>query len=180
MINKFPIPLSDEYPEYATSYINFAVASGENIIKGLIDSEKSFKNYVLSLPEEKLNYRYAEGKWIIKDIIQHLADTERIISYRLLRTLRHDTTPFSSFEENDYVEAAKASERDIKDIMKEFSTVRKSSIALVRTILRKDLKRLGKNKSGMIFTVNALAHFILGHVLHHEAIIKERYVLVVR
>ena len=175
MINKFPAPLSDEYPPFASSYINHAVASGENIIKGLIDSEKNLKNYVLSLTEEKLHHRYEEGKWTVKDIIQHLADTERIINYRLLRTLRHDSTPFSSFEENDYVVAANANARDIKDIVKEFSVARKSSIELVRSIARKDLKRIGKNKSGMVFTVNALAHFILGHVLHHEAIIKERY-----
>ncbi len=176
MISKFPAPIKGDYPEFTTSYINHAVASGENIVKGLSESEKDFKKYILSLPEEVLNYRYAEGKWTVKDIVQHLADTERILNYRLLRTLRRDTTPFSPFEENDFVEAANASERSIKDILKEFSTVRKSSIELVKTIARKDLKRIGRNKSGMIFTVNTFAHFILGHPLHHLTIIKERYV----
>ena len=90
--------------------------------------------------------RYAEGKWTIKDIIQHLIDAERIFSYRALRFSRNDKTPLPGFEENDYVENTDANKRSIQDLLTEFSAVRQSTLLLFKSFSEEQLKRIGTAK----------------------------------
>jgi hypothetical protein len=85
---------------------------------------------------DKFDYRYAEGKWTIKDIIQHLIDTERIFSYRAMRISRNDKTPLASFDEDDYINNTNANERNLQGY-KEMALVRQSTIALLK-VFQKD------------------------------------------
>jgi hypothetical protein len=85
---------------------------------------------------DKFDYRYAEGKWTIKDIIQHLIDTERIFSYRAMRISRNDKTPLASFDEDDYINNTNANERNLQGLLTEMALVRQSTIALLKVFRR--------------------------------------------
>jgi uncharacterized damage-inducible protein DinB len=123
---------------------------------------------------DKFDYRYAEGKWTIKDIIQHVIDTERIFAYRALRISRNDITPLPGFEENDYVENTKANERGIQDLLAEFSAVRYATLFLFKSFSEEQLKRIG-TASGTAISVRAIGFIIIGHQKHHQNVFQERY-----
>jgi uncharacterized damage-inducible protein DinB len=126
------------------------------------------------LPAEKLTFRYAEGKWTIKEILVHLIDDERIYAYRALRFARQDQTELPGFEQDDYALHSGANERDIHDILKEFATVRAATISLFEGFDREALLRTGI-ADGKIMSVRAAAYHIAGHEMRHLNIIKERY-----
>lgn len=100
------------------------------VLKHLADNLKSTSDLILSLPEEKLIFRYAKGKWTIKEILAHIIDDERIYAYRTLRFARHDKTELPGFEQDDYAVYSGANGRDINDLLNEFATVRQATISL--------------------------------------------------
>jgi CRISPR/Cas system CMR-associated protein Cmr5 small subunit len=77
---------SKEYLPFYGSYIRKLDDVGflEGLESGLDQAIAFFE----SIPEDKLEYRYAQGKWTIKDVIQHLIDGERIFACRMLRIAR--------------------------------------------------------------------------------------------
>ena len=167
-----PRPDKSEYFEYYDKYIQL-VPNGSLLeqYRSVFDETKKL---ILSLNEEKLNFRYAEGKWSIKEVMMHLADGERVFAYRALRFARKDPTPLAGFDENIYVPESKAADRKIDDIMREFTAVRLASIELFSSFDDEMLKRKGSANNKEI-SVRALAYSILGHELHHVGVIKERY-----
>ncbi len=126
------------------------------------------------LSEEKMNFRYAPGKWTIKDMLVHLSDCERIFVYRALRFSRGDETALPGFEESSYAEYAGANEREKEDIMREYSLVRESSIAFVESLTDDALNRKG-TANGYLLSVRLLVNLIYGHHKHHLNILRERY-----
>lgn len=166
-------PAAGDYAPYFQNYINQVPDDG-NLLKHLKDIQKETEQLILSLPEEKLTYRYAEGKWTIKDILVHLMDAERIFAYRALRFARADDTALNGFDENVYVPVANANNRKIKEILKEAALLRASNIAFIKTLDRKALKRKGE-ASNKLISVAALLNLIYGHQRHHLNIIRERY-----
>jgi uncharacterized damage-inducible protein DinB len=127
-----------------------------------------------ALPEEKLYYRYAEGKWTIKEILAHLIDDERIYTYRALRYARNDQTELPGFEQDAYAVESGANKRSIDDLLEEFAAVRRSTIALFNSFEDRVMTRVGV-ASGNVMSVRAAAYHIAGHELRHLNIIKERY-----
>lgn len=117
---------------------------------------------------------YAPGKWTIRDIIQHLADCERVFCYRALSVGRGDTTPLPSFDENIFAENTGANTRPLEDVLAEFRLVRQGSIALFKTFDEAALRRTGQ-MSRYVLPVLAVAYIIVGHQRHHFDIIAERY-----
>ncbi len=170
---KISKPAVGDYAPYFQNYMNQVPEDG-NLLKHLKEIQKETEQLMLSLSEEKLAYRYAEGKWTIKDILVHLIDAERIFIYRALRFARADGTPLSGFDENTYVPTANANKRRIKDILKEGATLRASTIAFIKTLDRKALKRKGLSNNHSI-TVATLVNLVYGHQRHHLNIIRERY-----
>lgn len=166
-------PQEGEYAPYTITYIGLLPDDGL-VLKHLKDNLKATRDLILSLPEEKLTRRYAEGKWTIKEILVHLIDDERIYAYRALRFARNDKTELPGFEQDDYALESKANERRVKDILKEFATVRRSTISLFNNLDSKALTRAGV-ASGNVMSVRAAAYHIAGHELRHLNIIKERY-----
>ena len=128
----------------------------------------------LSISFFKHEFRYAEGKWTIKDIILHLIDAERIFAYRALRIARNDKTALPGFEENDYVVAANANNRGYESLLAEYETVRNVSISLFETFTSEELLRLGTASNNSV-SVRAIGYIMLGHELHHKNVILERY-----
>ena len=162
----------NEYSPFFKNYIN---ALGEvNLFEVLDNSISNFVNLVKDLPEEKLEFRYAEGKWTIKELIQHLIDTERILGYRALRFSRNDATEIHGFDEDWFVANSNGNERTINDLLDELTIVRKSSILLFKSF-SKEMFSMSGLADGNEMTVRALSFIIPGHQIHHTAIIKERY-----
>ncbi len=165
-------PIEGEFIPYQTTYLNL-VPDGDliELMRKNIDETAAF---LVSLSEEKLEYRYAAGKWSIKEVLQHMIDCERIMCYRALRFARKDKTALSGFEENDYAANANTNERDFVDMMREFIAVRAGTVYMFRSFNDEILTYSGQANNNNI-TVNALAYVIAGHEMHHIAIIKERY-----
>ena len=124
--------LSDnEYSAFNATYIK-AIENIE-LIEELEISLHDFIKFVQNIPLDKFDFRYAEGKWTIKDIIQHIIDAERVFSYRALRISRNDKTPLPGFEENDYVNNTDGNGRSIQELLTEFSAVRHSNLLLFKS-----------------------------------------------
>jgi len=164
--------LQTEYAPYYATYISKVEEA--DLVEELEISVHEFIKFVQNIPLDKYDYSYAEGKWTIKDIIQHLMDSERIFAYRALRIARNDKTPLASFEENEYAAIAGANQRSIRDLLTELSIVRQSTIALFKTFSEDVLKRIGV-ASGYDVSVRALGVIIIGHQKHHQRIFMERY-----
>jgi uncharacterized damage-inducible protein DinB len=162
----------NEYSNFNATYIK--AAANVELIEELEICLHDFIRFVQNIPMDKFDYRYVEGKWTIKDIIQHVIDTERIFAYRALRISRNDTTPLPGFEENDYVENTKANERGIQDLLAEFSAVRYASLFLFKSFSEEQLKRMG-TASETAISVRAIGFIIIGHQKHHQHIFQERY-----
>lgn len=162
--------------EYASFYANYIAQVSEEytLVEELEISLHRFIKFVQDIPMDKFDYRYAEGKWTIKDIIQHLIDAERIFAYRALRFARNDKTNLPGFEENDYVDEANANARSIMDLLTELSSVRHSTLILFKSFSQEELMRIGTaNDSPM--SVRALGFVIIGHQNHHQRVFEERY-----
>jgi len=166
-------PKEGEYNPYAIMYIKLLPDDGL-IIKHLKENFKAGKDFILSVPEERLQYRYAENKWTIKEILVHIMDDERIYAYRALRIARNDKTELPGFEQDDYVPYSRANERSLKNILNEYATIRKATITLFENLDEAAFLRTGI-ANGHIVSVRALAYHIAGHELHHMNVIRERY-----
>jgi uncharacterized damage-inducible protein DinB len=166
-------PKADEYPAYASMYIDLIPADG-NLLDHLADNLREVTELVASLPAERLVRPYAPGKWTIKEALVHIVDDERIYAYRALRFARGDATELPGFEQDDYVRTSGANERPIEDIMAEYAAVRAATIALFRGLPETALTRSGVANEKRA-SVRALAYHIAGHEAHHVNIIKERY-----
>jgi hypothetical protein len=167
--NQLPIT---EYPNFFGTYIQ--ALENVQLIEELEISLHDFIKFVQNIPLDKFDYRYAEGKWTIKDIIQHIIDAERIFNYRALRISRKDLTPLAGFEENSYVENTNANDRSIQDLLAEFSAVRQSSLFLFKSFTPEQLQRIGIVSMGEI-SVRAVGFIIIGHQKHHQKVFQERY-----
>ena len=135
---------------------------------------KQWVDLLQSIPEDQWNYAYAEGKWTIKELVQHVIDAERIFSYRALRIARKDQTPLPAFDENAYAPASKAERRTKKDLVEETEIVRRSTIKLFESFDDEQLEAAGIASGGSTY-VKAIGFTIIGHVKHHQNILEERY-----
>ena len=175
--NNQPMKPSDLKPEefagYFTTYIN-QVSSEYSLVEELEISVHRLIKFVQNIPLDKFDYRYAEGKWTIKDIILHLIDAERIFAYRALRFARNDKTALASFEENDYVDEANAGKRSIQDLLTELAVVRQATLSLFKSFSEEELLRIG-TASNNPMSVRALGFVIIGHQNHHQRVFEERY-----
>jgi DinB family protein len=118
--------------------------------------------------------RYAPGKWSVKEVVGHLADTERIMAYRALRIARADATPLPGFDDNAFVPPAKFDARPLTDLLGDLKTIRLGTLALFRSFDADAWRRRG-TASGNPISVRALAYVIPGHERHHVEVLKTRY-----
>ncbi|MFD1605051.1 DinB family protein [Flavobacterium artemisiae] len=161
--------------EYAGNFGTYIKEAGEgDLIEELEISLHEFIRFVQNIPMDKFDYRYAPGKWTIKDIIQHIMDCERIFAYRALRFSRNDQTPLPSFEEDDYANSTDSNKRSIQDLLTELSALRHSNLLFYKSLSEEQLKRLGTASNNRI-SVRALGFVIIGHQRHHQKVFEERY-----
>ncbi len=174
-------PVPGEYPEYSKIYMDLLEDDGK-VLEHLWTNFIAIRDFVYSLPDEMLYYRYAAGKWTIKEILVHLIDDERIFAYRALRYARNDATPLHGFDQDMYAKHSDANNRGLDSIFEEYETVRKSTISLFKNLPDESFMRGGEgiDHDGSIInkrTVRGLAYHIAGHELRHFNIIKERYLI---
>lgn len=174
-MNNHPLitkPSSDEYPEWFAAEIE--LVHYNDLLTGLQESSNRTLSFLHSLTEEDLVFRYAPGKWSIKQIWQHIIDVERVLSYRALRYARKDETVLSGFDENKYAVVSNADYRNFKDIIREYAVVRDATLELFRSFTEAMFFHRGTaGKSNM--TVRSVGYLILGHEIHHVNTIRERY-----
>ncbi len=169
-----PRPDATEYVPYYGKYIG-KVPEGD-VLRTLEDQRRDTQQLLAGLSEAKALHRYAPGKWSIKEVIGHLADTERVFGHRALRFARADETALPGFDENAWVPAGKFDARSLTDLAAELDAVRHATIALFRGLDPAALARRGTaNNNGV--SVRALAWIIAGHERHHVALLHERYLV---
>ena len=162
----------NEYAGYFSTYIN--ILGDANLQDDLEISLHEFIRFCQNIPMNKFDYRYAEGKWTIKEIIQHIIDTERIFAYRALRISRNDKTPLPGFNENDYVDNTAGNARNLQDLLTEMAVVRQATLSLFKSFSQEQLVRIGTASNNEI-SVRAIGFIIIGHQKHHQKIFEERY-----
>jgi uncharacterized damage-inducible protein DinB len=166
-------PREGEYPPYAVIYVGLLPDDGL-VLEHMRESVKATTDFILSLPEGRLAFRYAEGKWTVKEILAHVIDDERIYAYRALRFARNDPTELPGFEQDAYALHSGANRRTAASLLEEFAAVRRATLALFDSFDEAALARSGV-ADGKRVTVRALAYHIAGHELRHVNVIKERY-----
>lgn len=163
---------TDEYQPYQAAYIS--TLGDIALMDGLMDGKDDFISFVEAIPDEKLLYAYAEGKWNVLEVLVHVLDTERIFQYRALRFYRQDPTPLPGFDQDIYVPFSDAAQRTKKDIINEYRAVRDSTLSLFQSFQESALRRTG-TASGAKVSVAAIGFIISGHQRHHLNILQERY-----
>lgn len=166
-------PQKSEFPAYFAPYLSI-LDHNTGLLENLETSLELFEQKLYELNEDKYEFRYEEGKWTIKEIVQHLIDTERIMVYRALRFSRHDHTPVKGFEENSYVSNYDINKRSYHDLLDEFCLLRRSTILMFHDFDDSILDLRG-SADGNEFSVRALGFICSGHVCHHLKVIEERY-----
>lgn len=159
-------------PEWYHSYINKVTAA--NLPEAFENQTTAFIHFLEELPEAKRDFRYADGKWSVKEILQHIIDAERIFAYRALCFARKDATPLPGYEENDYARNARVTGRKWKDMAEEFQSLRRSTELLFASFGEEELECSGIANGNLMYVLD-IGFIIVGHVQHHWDIIRERY-----
>lgn len=166
-------PTEGTFTEYQKGYINLV---GTNNVLRLLESQVlAFKALLSEIPFENEGYAYAPGKWTIKELVGHLIDTERILCYRALCIARNEQASLPGFDENEYVKHASFNDRSLYDLGHEFGAVRESTMSLFKYMNDLELDRQGTANNNPA-TPRMLVYMIAGHHIHHERILRERYV----
>jgi uncharacterized damage-inducible protein DinB len=167
-------PPADEYAPYYGKYI-IKVGDGD-VLATLTSQIGETFSLLRGIPESRGGFRYAEGKWSIRESIGHVADTERIFVYRAVRFSRNDATALPGFDENAFVANASFDQRSMTSLLDEFEAVRRATVAFFGGLSPDEMSRRG-TASGHPFSVRALAWIIAGHELHHREILNTRYLV---
>jgi hypothetical protein len=164
-------PQPSEFNEFYAGYIAKVPASGP---RGLLESQMRVFEKLRGVAEPDASYRYAEGKWSVKELVGHMADTERLFSYRLLHIIRGDQAPLPGMDENTWNAAAPHGRRAMRDVVAEMIVVRSATVALVGSIDADALRRTGVANDFLI-SARALCWILPGHAQHHLDVMRERY-----
>lgn len=166
-------PAAEEYAPFYADYVKRATARGD-LIAALSAQPDEMKAALGGLSDSQARFRNGPGEWSIKEIISHLTDGERVFSYRLLRISRKDKTPLPGFEQEDYVRTSGADNLPLADLLAEFEFLRSANIIAIRNMSENALMEIG-TASGAPVSARALVYFLVGHVEHHMASMKEKY-----
>lgn len=167
-------PIAGTYPIEMDNYIKHVNAG--SVSEALAIYSNHIFQFFAGISADKAMHSYAKGKWTLKELLQHIIDSERIFAYRALCIARQDATPLPGFEENDYADNSKANNRTWQSLLDEFEATRKSTNLLLLSFDEGQLSNAGIT-NGSRNTVNAIAYTLIGHILHHINIIKERYLV---
>ncbi|WP_108672060.1 DinB family protein [Peribacillus acanthi] len=166
-------PGANEYAEYYTDYVKL-VPDG-TLLSILFELHNKTIHLLKDLSTEQALFRYGSSKWSIKEVLGHIIDTERIMSFRLLSIARGETVALPGYDENEYVKNANFDQQTIGNLLESYTIVRKSTLHLLKGLDEKSWIRRGVANNYEV-TVRALAAIIVGHELHHLQILNDRYI----
>ena len=167
-----PRPDLSRVPEFYHGYIS--KVKEDDLMSGLRSSTKGLFELLKSIPPEKHDYSYGEGKWTIREVVQHMLDGERVFTYRALRFARKDDTPLPGFDENLFAQTAKADKRSWSELVEEFAALRKATESMFASFDAEQLEQSGVASENSTYVLG-IGYIVAGHVNHHCQIIKERY-----
>jgi len=162
----------EDFNPYYAPYI--AALGDVKLVETLKKQIENFPSFISSIPEDKLNYSYGEGKWTIAQVLVHILDTERVFQYRALRFARNDKTPLPGFDQDMFVSQSNAENWSREEVIENYRIIRKSTISLFEKFSEKDLKKVGI-ASDSPMSVGAIGFICCGHQKHHRNILRERY-----
>ena len=165
-------PTTAEYAPYYHKYVE--LVKSDTIFPTLFEQLSETIQFFQQIPKDKWLFRYAPGKWSLKESWIHVLDVERVFAYRALRIGRGDQTPIPGFDHNAYVPESQADERTIESIIEEFRAVRQGTVHFFQNLPSDVLTNEG-TASEKTVTPRALAYMIMGHLLHHKNLAVERY-----
>jgi hypothetical protein len=163
-----------EPSEFAPFYSGYVAKVPDNGPEPLLREQIARLEKLRYLSEDKGNHAYADGKWTVKELIGHVADAERVFSYRLTRIARGDSTPLAGFDENAWAKTAPHRNRRIADVVDEMIAVRRSTIALMQSLDDGSIGNTGIANNNPV-SARAICWIIAGHTQHHLDILRERY-----
>jgi len=165
-------------PDYATAPLYyhqyFNLVKNNNLIVDMHQSKSDTLELFNGIPDEEYSFAYAEGKWTIAEVLQHIIDCERIMMYRAFRFSRFDATPLSGFNEDDYIEAARKNTISVTQLKNEYSLLRSSSILMFENMNEEMLDFIGIANQ-LNLTARAIGFMMVGHNLHHCNVVRDRY-----
>lgn len=168
----FSLPNKGEYPSYYETYLD-KIPKGD--FSELIQSQLiEIRNLFASKPLGWESVAYAQGKWTPKEVLGHMIDTERIMTFRALCFARGDKQSLPGFDENEYVRSADFSKNSLEELLEDFEAQRRALLTLVKTLTEEVLDVQGKANEKLI-TPRALLWIIVGHFIHHVQVLNSRY-----
>lgn len=172
---RYTAPDRPEASEYAPFYAGYIAKVPDGDVLAMLAAQGEETQIRLgSLSPERALFRYAPGKWSVKEVIGHLCDAERIMSYRALRVARGDETPLAGFDENAYVPTGGFDGRELAHLLAELAIVRSATLSLFRSLDAAAWVRRGVANNHPV-SARALAYITLGHERHHLGVLAERY-----
>jgi uncharacterized damage-inducible protein DinB len=167
-----PRPADTEFAPFYAGYVDQVAAAGGPV--PMLEAQAQVFEHLAAQPENIGDHCYAEGKWSVKELVGHMADTERVFAYRLLRIARHDPTPLSGFDENAWAASAPHARRALEDVSAEMIAVRAATMPLIYSLDATTLAMAG-TANGKSITARALCWILTGHAEHHLGILRTRY-----
>lgn len=164
--------LTGDYPEYYQTYINQLPQL--ELLTLLRSQREEMVNFLTNLDPVDLMWSYEPGKWTVAQVLQHMFDTERIFQYRALRIARKDKTPLAGFDQDEYVPASGANDRNLEDLIKEYTAIRESGVCMFESFTKEMYKEKGVSSGGEL-SAAAAGFIIAGHEKHHLALFKNKY-----
>lgn len=161
-----------DFEAYVQGYVQ--LIPSKNWIKEMIHAGERTLDFYEHLLNKQADLTYAEGKWTLKQILEHLSDTEKIFGYRALRFARGDRHELIGFDENQFANNGLAHKIKLKPLKRDFELVRETSVSFFKNLTKEELAKVGK-VSGNEISVETIGKLIVGHNLHHLRIIEERY-----
>jgi hypothetical protein len=165
-------PTTSEYDPYYEGYVSLVPEA--EIIPALENQMDELSKLFKNVPEERGTFAYEDGKWTVKELLSHVIDGERMFGYRAFRIGRGDKTPIEGFEQDGYIENSHANRRPIAELIEEFTLLREANLMFFENLKDEDWLRTG-TANNVEISVRSLAWIMVGHVRHHVAILKERY-----
>jgi hypothetical protein len=167
-------PLTNEYNPFYEGYIQLASAGNQPILKRLKSQLNAIDDFLADIPVNKHDYAYADGKWTVKQVISHLIDTERVMTYRAMRIARNDQTDLPGYNQDAIVANTDIDKYSYEDLVDELVMLRQANLFFFKCLTDDDMRKKG-TANGHVVSAGALLFIIYGHIEHHFNILKEKY-----